>query len=148
MPGRRFAAALWIGLAVCAGPLPGQDDPPRRLNDAVNGGIDWQIGIPELGRPGDFQTAIRTGTALNSAIYHELDRELRRVNRRLEFDPDDPAAQRARLALRERLRDRVSINLDAGYFYAAGVYIELLETTGVTAEEIGQLTQTLRERVE
>lgn len=138
--------AVVAALISAAGFVFAQDEAPRRLTDAVRNDSDWQIGIPEVDNSTDFQAAIRAGTALRSEFYRELDRELRRINGLLDQNPEDAAARQAREALRERLRERVSINLDAGYFYAAGVYIELLKLADAPSEEIDRLKRMLIEQ--
>lgn len=127
----------------------GADDrqQPERLRDAVHAGREWTIDVPAIGpADDDFSAAIREGRALDSAAYLEIDRERRRIARRLEEAPEDPGALADRAALQERLRQRIAVNLRLGYLYAAGVYITLLETTGAPADEIRSHTERLGAR--
>lgn len=118
---------------------------PERLADALNGHDEWQIGIVETRTPEPraFRDAVADGTALESSAYVEIHRQLQS---QLSSAVPPSAEREGMSALRERIRERVELNLDAGYFYAAGVYIEMLDISGADPAEVRRLTETLRER--
>jgi len=138
-----FCPLLLIAALACGG-VDAQT--PQRFRDALDTSSDWDIAVPTLQSPSGMDAAIQSGTALDSAAYLAIDRELRGVMRRLERDPSDPETLGQLETLRERLRQRVAINLEAGFPYAAGVYIELLRIAGASPSEIRRLTAMLRER--
>lgn len=117
---------------------------PERLADALNGHDEWQIGLVASGpeTPDSFRDAVASGTALESSAYVEIHQQLQRELSAANAATGSPDLS----ALRERIRQRVELNLDAGYFYAAGVYIEMLDISGADRAEIRRLTETLRDR--
>lgn len=151
-PGRhrlRPVAAIALCLLVLLAAIhPVDADPqsPERFRDALDSGSDWDIAVPDLQSQRGFDAAIQAGTALESEAYLSLDRELRGIMRRLERDPADRDSLARLESLRERLRQRVGINLEAGFPYAAGVYIELLRIAGASPAEIRRLTAMLQAR--
>ena len=145
-PVRRLAVLFLVQWLMAIGSPTAEDRSPERFRDVLGSGSDWDIAVPDLQSPRGFEAAIQAGTALNSTTYLQLDRELRSVLRRLELDPLEADSIAQLEILRERLRQRVAVNLEAGFPYAAGVYIELLRIAGASPAEIRRLTAALQAR--
>ncbi len=135
-----------LSILVSFGAAASDDGRPERFNDALGGNEEWDITVPGSPPAGDFRSVVLSGAALESTRYLEILGEFRRVIAGFERNPSG-AEERTRLArLQQQLRQRVQLNMDAGYFYAAGVYIELLEASGASADEIRRLTEALQVR--
>lgn len=133
------------------GAAPGAAEPARqeritRLQDSLDAGEDWDIGVPVMESDSSFEGAIRAGRALRSEAYLELDRELRQVQQMLQARPDDEAAQRRLADVRGALAERIEVNINFDYLYAAAVYIELFRQAEGSPSAVRQFSQRLRER--
>ena len=156
---------LWIASAVfghssaVGQASPSQDsressgqDRVVRLQDSLRTDEDWDIGIPVIepdastnAQSASFAALIRDGRALDSEIYLALDRELRQVQRALQRRPDDDRAQSRLGEIRRALVQRIEVNIEFDYLYAARVYIALLEQAGAAPEQVAIYLQQLAE---
>jgi hypothetical protein len=71
---------------------------------------------------------------------------MRRIDAQLADEPSDPSALADRAALRERLLVRAESNTRLGFFYAANVYISMLEMAGGDPSEVRDLRRRVGER--
>jgi len=117
-----------------------------RLQDSLDTGDDWEIGVPPVEPESSFATSIRDGSALDSEAYLRLDRDLRQVQRQLQARPEDESGQRRLAEIRRVLVERIEININFDYLYAATVYIEMLRQADGSVSTIRQLSQRLSER--
>lgn len=117
-----------------------------RLQDSLASGDDWEIGVPRVEPESSFASSVRDGRALDSEAYLTLDRDLRQVRQRLQARPDDPGARRRLAEIRSALVERIEINIDFDYLYAAAVYIELLRQAEGSLTTVRQLSRRLDER--
>jgi len=123
-----------------------------RLHDSLRTDEDWDIGIPVIApdsstnaQNASLAVLIREGRALDSEAYLALDRELRQVRRELELRPDGKRAQTRLAEIRRALIQRIEVNIEFDYFYAARVYIALLEQAGAAPEQVAIYLQQLAE---
>jgi len=142
----------------------GQESPPQnssessghdrvvRLQDSLSSADEWDIGIPVLepdsrsnSSNSSFAASIRAGRALDSEYYLALDRELRQVRRELQLRPDDEAVQSRLAEIRRALVQRIEINIEFEYLYAARVYIALLEDAGAPPDQVSTYRRQLAE---
>lgn len=149
-PGSLLAVVLLSGFfsANAQTPLstPTGEAQVTRLQDSLASGDDWEIGVPLLEPESSFATSIRNGRALDSEAYLSLDRNLRQVQQRLQARPEDPVAQRRLAEIRTALVERIEINIDFDYLYAAAVYIELLRQADGSLTTLRQLSRRLDQR--
>lgn len=117
-----------------------------RLQDSLEGRGDWDIGMPVFEPESSFSASVRDGRALNSQAYLALGRELRQVRALIESGPADEEAQRRLADLRRALIERIEININLDYLYAAAVYLELLRQAEGPPAAVRRLSQRLSER--
>ena len=117
-----------------------------RLQDSLGSGDDWEIGVPRVEPESSFAASIRDGRALDSEAYLTLDRELRQLQRQLEARPEDERAQRRLAELRSALVERIQININFDYLYAAAVYIEMLRQADGPEATVRQFSRRLDAR--
>lgn len=105
----------------------------QRLQDLSAAGMDWNPALPQLDTTG-------TLGGLQTSAYRRLHAELMSLTALLNDDsrlaagagsadePRLPAELAQRFAaLQTAIRARAEANINAGYFYAAGVYIDMFE---------------------
>lgn len=141
-------------LAQESGPRADRDRAGRervtRLQDSLDAGEDWDIGVPQLPPPSSDDESladlIRAGRALDSEAYLALDREFRRVRQLLQSRPDDEAARLQLEQLQDALARRIEINLEFDYLYAAAVYLELFRQADGAPGTVRRFSRRLGER--
>lgn len=121
-----------------------------RFQDSLDAGRDWDIGVPLLegDSPTDLSFAglIRSGRALESEAYRVLDNELRQVKQLLLARPEDEAVREQLEELQAALAQRIEINLNFDYLYAAAVYIELFRQADAPPGSVRRFSRLLTER--
>jgi len=121
-----------------------------RLQDSLDAGKDWDIGVPlpvpDSPTDSSFAGLIRAGRALESEAYRVLDSELRQVKQLLPARPEDEAVRQQLEELQDALAQRVEINLDFDYLYAAAVYIELFRQADGPPGAVRRFRRMLSER--
>lgn len=126
---------------------PGGHERVTRLQDSLDAGEDWDIGVPMMppSSAADESLAdlIRAGRALDSEAYMALDSEFRRVRQLLQARPDDEAGRLQLEQLQEALAQRIEINLEFDYLYAAAVYLELFRQADGAPVEVRQFSRRL-----
>jgi len=156
---------MWVASAVLCHPSAvGQASPPQdfsessgqdrvvRLHDSLRTDEEWDIGIPVVEPASSsnssnlsFAALIREGRALDSEAYLALDRELRQAQRALQLRPDGERAQSRLAEIRRALVQRIEINIEFDYLYAARVYIALLEDAGAPTDQVSTYRRQLAE---
>lgn len=152
-PALAIAAIPAAGAQESATPVPGQsveNERVIRLQDSLDGAEDWDIGVPLVARdaPADLSLAglIGSGRALESEAYRVLDNELRQVKQMLQARPEDEAVREKLEELHDALAQRIEINLNFNYLYAASVYIELLRQADAPPGSVRRYSRLLTER--
>jgi len=125
---------------------PARQERVYRLQDSLDAGEDWDIGVPVIEADSSFEASIRAGRALRSDAYLELDRELRRVTELLRAQPENEAARRRLANVRRALAERIEVNMNLDYLYAASVYIELFRQADGSPSAVRRFTRLLGER--
>ncbi|MDT8408369.1 MAG: hypothetical protein RQ741_02100 [Wenzhouxiangellaceae bacterium] len=129
---------------------PAGQERVTRLQDSLDTGEDWDIGVPSLppASTADASLAdlIRAGRALDTEAYLALDSEFRRVRQLLQVRPEDQAVRQQLEQLQNALVRRIEVNLDFDYLYAAAVYLELLRQADGASGTLRQFSRRLSER--
>ncbi len=143
-------AALAQQPAPQAGRGPAEHERVTRLQDSLDAGEDWDIGVPLVPVPssGDESLAelIRGGRALDSEAYLALNSEFRRVRQLLQVRPNDEQVQQQLEKLQDDLARRIEINLEFDYLYAAAVYLELFRQADGPPGTLRRFSRRLSER--
>lgn len=121
-----------------------------RLQDSLDAGEDWDIGVPLVSPDStddeSLADLIRAGRALDSEAYLALDSEFRRVRELLQAQPEDEAIRLQLEQLQDALARRIEINLEFDYLYAAAVYLELFRLADGAPSTVRQYSRLLGER--
>jgi hypothetical protein len=101
----------------------------KRLQDIAINTDGWYMNMPGM------QSGI-SRNGLQTAGYSALQQNMLEVMRDLAKDPNNKLALNRLEIIRDRVENRILSNLDAGYLYATGVYIDMLEDVAPDSDKI------------
>ncbi len=106
----------------------------QRLQDIAINSDGWYVNLPLM----------QSGTAssgLQSAGYSALQKDMLAVMHDLSDDPRNAVALNRLAIIKDRVENRILANLDAGYLYAAGVYIDMLADIAPDSDKVTEYRQ-------
>jgi len=106
----------------------------KRLQDITINTDGWYMNLSGM------QSGI-SRSGLQTAGYSALQQDMLDVMRVLADDPDNKLALNRLEIIRDRVENRILSNLEAGYFYATGVYIDMLEDIAPDSDKIPSFKQ-------
>lgn len=106
----------------------------KRLQDIAINTDGWYMNVPGM------QSGV-SGDGLQTAGYSALQKDMLEVMRELAANSDNKLALNRLQIIQDRVENRILANLDAGYVYASGVYIEMLEDIAPGSDIIADYRQ-------
>jgi hypothetical protein len=111
----------------------------KRLQDLSMNTEGWYMTMPTM-----QSSSSRTG--LQTAGYSALHEDMLEAMNDLADDASKELALNRLENIRDRVENRIMANLDAGYLYAAGVYIDMLEDIAPGDNEVTLFRQQVTDR--
>jgi len=111
----------------------------QRLQDISINTTDWDITMPTV-------LSSKSGTGLQTNGYSALQQDLQEAKHDLAGNSSNELALNRLENIRDRVENRIMANLDAGYLYAAGVYIDMLADIAPGDDEVTLFRQQVADR--
>mgnify|MGYP005841551719 CR=1 FL=1 len=106
----------------------------KRLQDITINSDGWYMNIPDI-QSGSSRSGLQT------AGYSVLQKDMLDVMRELAANPDNKSALNRLQLIQDRVESRILANLDAGYLYAADVYIDMLQDIVPESDKVADYRQ-------
>jgi len=126
-------------ICLCAAPLASADELEaarldqseriKRLQDIAINTDGWYMNMAGM------QSRI-SRSGLQTAGYSALQKDMLEVMRDLAENPNNRLALNRLEIIKDRVENRILANLDAGYLYATGVYIDMLQDIAPDSEKV------------
>jgi len=111
----------------------------KRLQDLSMNTEGWYMTMPTM-------QSGSTRTGLQTAGYSALHQDMLEAMNDLADDANKELALNRLENIRDRVENRIMANLDAGYLYAAGVYIDMLADIAPGDDEVSLFRQQVADR--